>query len=446
MAKLLKKEKGGKMNKKINLKLKFGKNKKFLALSLFLMFCVSFVHADERLTLVSPATKLPPEWANIRITLVSQDPDPAEPGEYVDVRFKVENRGSKNAEDVTLELLPKYPFSLDPGIEATRKIGSVHGRQIGDIGVIVKYKLRVDKDAVEGENELELRYKIEDSVWIELEPFIINIQTHDAILAVSSVLSTLEKIKPGGTTTVKINFKNMADSLIKDIKVKLNLDSVPLAPIGSTNEKTIMKLDSKEESIVEFNLIAEADAESKVYKIPMQIYYLDELGNNYGKNNTIGLIIGDKPDISVVIASSEIYSSGKSGDVVIKFVNKGVMDLKFMNVKLGHTDDYDILSLDEVYIGNIDSDDYETAEFKLFVKATKDSEIKIPISMEYKDANNEDYAKSIVLDLKLYSTAETKKLGLTKGNSFVGIVIVVIIVVIGLFVYRRWRKKKKAKK
>lgn len=445
MAKLLKKEKGGKMSKKINLNLKFGKYKKLLVLSLFLMFCVSFVHADE-LTLVSPATKLPPEWASIRITLVSQEPDPAEPGEYVDIRFKVENKGSKNAEDITLELLPKYPFSLDPGIDAIKKIGSVHGRQIGDIGVIVKYKLRVDKDAVEGENELELRYKVEDSVWIELDQFIIDVQTHDAILSVSSVLSSMERIKPGGTTNVKISLKNMADSLIKDIKVMLDLDSVPLAPIGSTNEKTIMKLDAKKESTVEFNLIAEADAESKVYKVPMEIYYLDELGVEYGKNSTIGLIIGGEPDISVVIASSEIYSSGKSGGIVIKFVNKGVMDLKFMNVQLRHTDDYEILSLDEVYIGNIDSDDYETAEFNLFVKPTKASEINIPINMEYKGANNEDYSKNIVLDLKLYSAAQTKKLGLTKGNSFVGIVVVIIIIVVGLFVYRRWRKKKKAKK
>ena len=29
----------------------------------------------------------------VRITLISQEPDPATPGEYVDLRFKIENLG-----------------------------------------------------------------------------------------------------------------------------------------------------------------------------------------------------------------------------------------------------------------------------------------------------------------------------------------------------------------
>ena len=46
-------------------------------------------------------TNLPIEdWYSIRVALVNQEPDPVEPGKYVDVRFKIENRGSKNAEDV----------------------------------------------------------------------------------------------------------------------------------------------------------------------------------------------------------------------------------------------------------------------------------------------------------------------------------------------------------
>ena len=48
----------------------------------------------------------------IKATLVNQEPDPAGPGEIVDVRFKFENKGGENAEDITAELLPDYPFSL----------------------------------------------------------------------------------------------------------------------------------------------------------------------------------------------------------------------------------------------------------------------------------------------------------------------------------------------
>src|SRR3989338_3324985 len=154
-------------------------------ISLFvLILCSSFVYATSSSASTISATS---EWARINVTIVNQDPDPVEPGGYVTVRFKFENRGSANAEDVTAELMPEYPFSLDEGESAVQKIGSIHGRQIGDIGVIVKYRLRVDKDAVEGDNELELRYKTEDNSWIKLEPFKIDVQTYDAILSVDSV-------------------------------------------------------------------------------------------------------------------------------------------------------------------------------------------------------------------------------------------------------------------
>ena len=48
----------------------------------------------------------------IEATMINYDPDPAEAGRYVTVRFKIENSGAENAKDMVVELLPKYPFSL----------------------------------------------------------------------------------------------------------------------------------------------------------------------------------------------------------------------------------------------------------------------------------------------------------------------------------------------
>src|SRR3989338_11296225 len=57
----------------------------------------------------------------MNITMVNQEPDPAEAGRYVTIRFKIENSGAENAEDITVELLPEYPFSLDRSEE--RRVG-----------------------------------------------------------------------------------------------------------------------------------------------------------------------------------------------------------------------------------------------------------------------------------------------------------------------------------
>lgn len=402
-----------------------------LILAIILGSCVAYA-----------VTNLPTEnWYNLRITLVNQEPDPVEPGSYVDVRFKIENRGSKNAEEVALEFVPKYPFSVDKKSDAIQEIGSVHGRQIGDIGVIVKYKLRVDENAVEGENILKLRYSVNKGEWVELDDFKINVRTKDAILVISSI--SPERLVQGEITPVKIGFKNLGDSWLKNIQAKLNLGGIPIAPIDSSSEQAIIELMGKTEKNLTFMLMAEGDADSDVYKIPVDISYLDNIGTKYYKNVSIGILVGDAPDLSTIIDSATIYRAGEKGKITVKFVNKGITDIKFLNVKLMKSNEYDIISSDEVYVGNIDSDDYETAEFDLFVKKTKEKEIGIPLEIVYHDVNNNYYSEEAELELRLYSASEAKRYGLVKGNGTVGTLIIVVIVVGGFLFYRRLKKKKK---
>jgi len=92
----------------------------------------------------------------LKTTFVNQDPYSAEPGGYVDLLFNVENQGTKTAENVVFELLPEYPFSLDPGSNATKELGTI--TMTNEDAFAVKYKLRVDKDAIKGDNEISLRY------------------------------------------------------------------------------------------------------------------------------------------------------------------------------------------------------------------------------------------------------------------------------------------------
>ena len=379
----------------------------------------------------------------MRVNLLNQIPDPAEPGKYVDVRFKFDNNGSKTAENVEAEILPQYPFSLDPGVSAVKSLGSINPQQKGDNGVVVKYRLRVDKDALEGDTEIKLRYRINGEGWVTMPEFKINIQPYDAVLLLEKVKSTPETIKPGEKAKISITFNNLAGILLKKIRIKLDLDDVPLAPIGSTNEKIIEHIDKGRKTVAIFDLIAEPDAESGIYKVPVEYIYYDGLGNEYSRDSKIGLILGSEPDLSVNVDSTTIYQPGKMGEVTVKIVNKGVSDIKLLNVKLAESNSYKILSPNEVYMGNIDSDDYETADFTLFVEKTKDDKAVLPIRLEYKDANNMEYLDLINLELPLYDASEAKKFGFVKGNNQVGIFVMLIIVVAGIFGYRKWRKRKK---
>ena len=66
--------------------------------------------------------------SHLFITLLNQEPDPAEPGKYVDVRFKIENYGIEPASEVEIEILPSFPFTLVQGEDAVRNLGTKIGR------------------------------------------------------------------------------------------------------------------------------------------------------------------------------------------------------------------------------------------------------------------------------------------------------------------------------
>ena len=97
-----------------------------------------------------------PSAVALKTTFVNQDPYSAEPGGYVNLLFKIENQGTKPAGNVVFELLPEYPFSLDPGSNATNELGTI--TTTNEDAYLVKYKVKVDKDAVKGDNEITVRY------------------------------------------------------------------------------------------------------------------------------------------------------------------------------------------------------------------------------------------------------------------------------------------------
>lgn len=384
--------------------------------------------------------------------LLNQIPDPAEPGSYVEIRFKIENIGAENVDSLILELMPEYPFSLDSGESRLKRIGDMHMQQVGEEAFVAYYKLRVDKDAIEGNNPIQIKYTVDGQAWTKKE-FYVRIQTNDAILSIESVKSEPEQIPPGAAAKLIISLTNNADSILKDIKVNLGvltalttatgyqLIELPFTPIDSANEKMIKNIGAHESKDVEFNLVADASADSKIYKLPITLEYSDGLGKNYSKNYYTSLIVGEDPDLIASIDTSEIISSSQKGKVSVRFTNKGASNLKFLYVELLQSEKYDIISQPSLYVGSIDSDDYETADFDIYVKKTRDSTVQMPLRVEYRDANNKQFKKDVILSLNLYSSSQAQRYGLVKaGNSSLNFLVIVVILA-GIWYYFKKRKK-----
>ncbi len=384
--------------------------------------------------------------SKIIVSLANQDPDPVEPGKIVEVSFKLDNQGAL-ANNVVFEIEPEYPFTLLPGENKTKAVGTLGTSQNSERNVFVKYRLKVDQNAVDGSYEVKVRYKTDNfDSWNTLEGLSIKVQSKDAILSVEKYTTTPEVIAPGSKAKLTIGFRNQASSILKDVKITLDLgksgdEETPFSPVGSTNEKVVPFIDAQGYVPLEFNLIADPDAKSKVYKVPLKMQYSDVINKNYSKTLTIAVIVGVEPDISVYIDSTKVYTAGSTGEVTVKIVNKGLTDVKLLNVNLDKSDDFRVLSPYEAYLGNIDSDDYETADFKLSIDEASKGKVILPLTIEYKDANNADYQKKVNLELPIYTSSEAKRLGLVEGNGTLKWVVIAVVIVAGLFGYRKWRKK-----
>jgi len=413
-----------------------------LILMLLLMVPVAF--AIETST-ISPTVDFSPAYFQVLDT--KYEPYPAEPGNYVDVWLKIRNIGDTKAPDFKLTLKPVYPFSLDPNEDAERSLGEI----LAGESVTVHYKVKVDENAVEGDTELDFGYTTGTSVQMD-GAVTIKVQTMDAVLSVDSVETSPESITPGQAFDIKVKMKNNADSYLKYVSVGLPLIStvatatsvstieLPFTPVGGGIIKTIYQLSPGQDTEFDFKLVANPDADSKPYKIPLVIRYYDDLGRQYNFSNIVGVVVGAEPDIEVGVDSSTIYGNGQTGNLILKLVNKGLTGVKFMNVKLKNSTAYDILSPEGIYVGKMDSDDYETADFKIYAKGIEDSKLKIPLTLEYMDANNNQYKKDIELEFMVYSAS---KLGVGGGSSLGTIIAILVILVIAYFVYRRWEKKKR---
>ena len=104
--------------------------------------------------------------AALKVDIIKYEPSPAEIGQYVTVWVKIENVGYERANDVSIELDPLYPFSLDSTENAVKNIGILSTEN----GALYEYQLFVDENAKPGTRSIKVRYQTDESIaWSEEE-------------------------------------------------------------------------------------------------------------------------------------------------------------------------------------------------------------------------------------------------------------------------------------
>ena len=377
------------------------------------------------------------DFGDLEVMVTRYEPYPVQPGKYFDLWIKVENRGTHEINSGEFKLIPDGPFSLYGGEVSVKDIG-----KLGPFAAaVLKYRIRVDSNAVLGNNPLKYAYHENTfNPWNDGSVDIF-VQARDLNLAIEDILVNPERIGPGEKGKIFFTIKNYGDSTAENIKVRLDLSNsaVPIAPLNSVGEKTVALLNPGKEEKVEFHVITLSDAESKIYKIPVEVKYYDNLGKMYNVSNVFALPVSKEPDLYFIVDSTTLLGEGTTGTVSIKAVNSGATGIKFLDLSIMPSEDYEALSSDRYYMGKIDSDDYETADFTIHLKKAPNLEFNIPIRAVYQDSTNQQYEKNETIKISLAKNKYEKK---SSNGSSTWLIIAIVIVVVGFILYRRWAKKR----
>ncbi|MBI2573639.1 hypothetical protein HYV86_07275 [Candidatus Woesearchaeota archaeon] len=402
---------------------------KLIIFTLSLLLVVTAVYAQSRA-----------EGPAISITLLSQTPDPVEPGQVVHLRFQVQNNGGQTGSDVVIHLREQYPFRVY-GNQIDKNIGILRA---GSDTVIVEYDIKVDEKAVGKRTEIELEARYDGVTKVfEDDEFLVDIRTQDPLLYLKEIIVEPKQVPPGETATVSIVVQNVGPSRLQDIRMQMQLEngSIPFAPYQGSSLQILKQLDPTFQKALTFSLIATPDAIPGLYKIPVIISYNDERANTTVVKDLVAVSVGDVPKVRPYIKKTTLLQAQSQGKVTFEIANAGATDVKYVEFTLLPSESYRLLTPSSYfYVGDIDADDTETEELSIY--ATDVQNVSIPIKLSYHDANNRPFQQEFTLELPLYSSRDLKKFGLVESGSGMIWAILIILGVGGYFAYKRFKKKK----
>ena len=300
------------------------------------------------------------EGSSVDITLINQDPATAQPGEYVDLKFKISNRGLEAAEDTSIELVESYPFSLDPNVSASRELGNLRGAAVGDDAYIVEYRVRVDENAVESENEISLKYTTGD------EDFSV---TRDFDISVDDVGTDFE-LSAGkvSASSIPVNLDNIGDKPAESVHVVLP-DQSGIVKEG-LETKVVGPLDSGENKVVDFAVSNISLGDS--YRF--EIHYTD--GNGVRRELVRNIEIGTFPVVPVQVT----VQTATASDTTFAVSNTGSEQISSVTTQI--EGDINISGSKTQVLGNLNSGDYTLATFDLTSTETD----TVDVGISYKDS------------------------------------------------------------
>ncbi len=250
-------------------------------------------------------------------------------------------------------------------------------------------------------------------------------------LTIKSVSTDI--ISPGQEGAIRIELENNLDDQITSVSFKLDFTNIPLNPIGNS-EDSVEEIDENDDEEFIFKIKAANDIKPGDYKIPYSVFYTIN-NEQRTKSGAIGITVKGNAELVFSIETDKPVI-GQQDKLTLKIVNKGLANARFVSVKINPSG-FILLSDGEVYIGNVDSDDFETATFDVLYNNLNPTLIG---TIEYKDFDNKQITKTVNVPIIVYTQEKAIELGLIKKDNTLLYIIIIITLILIFILYRTIRK------
>ncbi len=390
------------------------------------------------MTLLLIATATSACGAGLRVEAIRYEPSPVEIGQYFTLWIKVENIGSGRADDLSLELVPSYPFSLDPNESAIKNIGNLPD----DIAVF-EYHLYVDETAKPGTRELKVRYQDnKGSGWIN-KSFNISIGS-DAFdskgtLHLQQIKTEPEVLMPGDRGIIILTLKNTASqySIRLDGKDYDTNAMIQSASLLSTDD-IIVNSDTYHETGIlgpgdTVNLSYNVEvAENAVCSTKHLEFKVAGSSHSYNYNWDVPVKV-DSASVRVIPSKPLIINNG-IGTLEFDVANTNYNTLSSVSIK-PQAEGIEF-SPAEYFIGSMHPDELFTIEFE--TRAVNVSTPKqLTLTARYRNGNNLHTTEVDGMSLSITSDKQQNNSGLAGVGA-----LFALFAISGVVIYRRKKQQK----
>jgi hypothetical protein len=230
----------------------------------------------------------------VKFNQLKYEPYPVTPGEYFDLWISIQ--GGTGLQNWAFELVPEYPFSLDPGEEVVKDYGNLDYPS-----VVLKYHIRVAEDAFTDTYNLKLKYEYGGIEYYKT----FDIDIEDSRTNFDAVIQEIS----GSDISIAIanSGKYTANSVVVRIPEQENFVAT------GTDGQMVGNLDSGDYTIVSFSLseirnnqgqkgnsTQSSFGQQNTKNLKFQIYYTDTLGERRIVNMTLPLSLSGASNSSVL--------------------------------------------------------------------------------------------------------------------------------------------------